>query len=158
MKGFKHYKLSELSEEWVNNFPKTIDSNGCWIPPNNSDQEGYVPIQVEGNYFRLHRLVVAIYHNLNYSDSLWDARHNKDCDRACFNPEHLQSGTHTDNMRDKIRDGTNHNLNKDKCSKCGCVYTMIKRKSGPRKGMFFRRCTRCANKQSAKSRRKNKQL
>jgi hypothetical protein len=141
MKGYKVYKLSQLNREWVNNFPKTINENNCWIPPNRPDDEGYVPIQVEKVYFRLHRLIVAIYHNLDYSDAKWDSRHNTGCSRACFNPDHLQPGTHTDNMRDRKRDGTSNY--KEVCPECGGPYTTRITKTGWSKGKIVRICNTC---------------
>lgn len=128
-----------------------INDNKCWIPNFKSrDKDGYVRIRLGKNIVYLHRASISAFNKIDYSDYTWESRHHKGCDKACFNPEHLSYGSHKDNMQDKISHGMNHNLNKDKCSKCGGCYINIIRKTGIRKGMKFRRCQTCANRKRRK--------
>ena len=100
------FKLSEINKEWINKYIKTTNINGCWIPKLKPTPDGYVSISIEGNIYRLHRLVICIYYNLEYHDKSWESRHNKNCSRSCFNPEHLKPGTISDNVKDSVEHGT----------------------------------------------------
>lgn len=139
----RYVKFSELTKEWVDSIPRVINENGCHIPINKPTGAGYVPIQIEGNSYLLHRLVISLYYNLNYHDQSWTARHNTGCDTKCIFHEHLKSGTISDNMKDRIRDGNHHNSNKKVCPKCGSEYTVEVQKTGWQKGKIFRRCITC---------------
>lgn len=114
---FKHRnrKFSELTKEWVNSVPKTINNNGCWIPTLTPTSDGYITISIESKPCRLHRLVVCIYYNLNYYDKSFESRHSKLCDRACFNPEHLKPGSISDNCLDAVEHGTHHETRRSVC-------------------------------------------
>lgn len=142
MRGYKHYKLAHLNLEWIENLPKTINENGCWISTRRAEQDGYVSICIEGNRFYLHRLIMCIVKNLKYNDS-WVARHGYKCNRACFNQEHLQIGTMKDNAIDSVIHGTNKETRKSVCPKCGSKYESRKVKSGWSKGKIVRTCRTC---------------
>lgn len=141
----RYIKFSELTKEWLDSIPKTINANGCWIPINKPTGAGYVPIQIEGVSYLIHRLVVSAYYNLEYDDHSWDTRHNNGCDTRCFFHDHLKPGTVSDNMKDRIRDGTNFNSNKEICPKCGGIYTIKVQKTGWDRGRISRRCKACDN-------------
>ena len=141
-----HIKLSEFSIKWINNLPKIINNNGCWIPTRWAPlPNGYVHIQVEKISFLLHRLVVSIYCNLDYHSLEWDTRHNKECSHACFNPEHLKPGTASDNIKDSVEHGTQKEARKKCCPKCKGEYKTRIIKSGYQKGQIKRYCPSCSN-------------
>jgi hypothetical protein len=143
--------LSKIwSIEYVLLIPKTINSNGCWIPPYAGfwrDKDGYVVFSLRGKQYRLHRVAMSAKYEVDYFDKSNLPRHLNGCSTDCFNPDHILIGTHKDNMQDRIVHGNNPQLNKEFCHKCGGEYKIIIRQSGPRKGMQFRRCQKCANKQ-----------
>lgn len=138
------------SMEYVKSIKKTIDPNGCWIPTfikMSRDKDGYAKFYFRGRDYRLHRVVMSAKYQVNYSDHTNLPRHSIGCQKSCFNPDHIMIGSQRDNMLDKISHGNNHNVNKSYCNICGGEYTVIIRKSGPRKGMKFRRCKACAKRQ-----------
>jgi hypothetical protein len=113
----KRIMFSGVNKNWINNYPKYINENGCWIPTEHrAGTQGYVTIKIYYAEYKLHRLVVAVYYNLDYHDQSWDARHGKNCDKACFNPEHLQPGTISDNQRDSVEHGTHWEAKKTHCA------------------------------------------
>jgi len=140
-----------FTKEWVESIPKLINDNGCWIPQiYYRGKDGYAKVSFGKKTLMLHRVVICTYLNLSYYND-FESRHNNNCSKDCFNPNHLSIGTHTDNMRDKIRDGTHHNINKKVCPKCNRPYSSkIIRRSGPRKGQIFRKCNYCANEKRRK--------
>lgn len=145
LKYGSHIKLSNINKEWIDNLSKTINENGCWIPNRWSPlSSGYIPVQIEKIVFLLHRLSLCVYNNLNYNDD-FETRHNTGCDKACFNPEHLKSGTVLDNMQDRTKDGTHYETRKKVCSKCGGEYKTRIIKSGYQKGETKRYCPICSN-------------
>src|SRR5882672_31668 len=99
--------------DWINSIPKTIDENGCWIPIEwkPSDYRGYIRISINNKLIHLHRLSMCIHHNLDYLDYKIETRHGENCDKSCFNYEHLTPGSASDNERDKIHSNI--------CPKCG---------------------------------------
>lgn len=134
----------EFTKEYILSIPKTINKNGCWIPDNiKVNSNGYCRVTSNYQQYFLHRLVLSIYHNLDYFNQSWDARHGNKCDRACFSYEHLQSGTSSDNSKDTILYGNNLNANKEICPKCGCKYRIMTIESGWNKGRTFRVCDAC---------------
>lgn len=66
---------------------------------------GYGHVRYNGKTVRENRLVYALTHGLTLDDiSGVIIRHT--CDNpACINPDHLEPGTHTDNMRDMMQRG-----------------------------------------------------
>lgn len=140
---FTFRKFSDINKEWINTYPKTINENGCWIPLKIPRRDGYIHIMIEGVAYYLHRLVISIYHNLNYRDLSWDARHSKGCDRACFFHEHLQPGTPGENARDNVKNKTNANSKKEKCPKCEGEYKTRVIQSGWGRGEIHRYCPTC---------------
>jgi hypothetical protein len=139
-------RLNELTKGAIESIPKITNDNGCWIPTEKSPSgNGYIQVTINGKYSLLHRIVICIYHNLNYDDK-WDSRHGPKCSKACFNPEHLKSGTASENEFDKVRDGGHHHANKTHCPSCGSEYRRRITKTGPNRGEIRRWCPMCNHK------------
>src|SRR5712664_129403 len=145
-----------INEEWINSIPKIVNSNGCWIPLKRSGSDGYVQIMIDLIQYRLHRLVVSIYYNLNYHDQSWDARHNESCDKACFWIEHLKFGTSSDNSKDAVLHGTHRQTQKEICPKCLGKYKTIKIKTGWHRGEIHRHCPTCRSTYNAELDKRNR--
>lgn len=142
--SFKRYnKLSDINRDWIDNYPKIINKNGCWIPNKKSGTGGYVSVEIEKLAFKLHRLSMCIYYNIDYNNQKVVARHGKECDNACFNPKHLKPGSNFDNEKDKIEYDRNFNLSKLVCSKCGGEYKTHIVKTGWSRGQTRRICPHC---------------
>lgn len=104
----KHHRAKDVTYD--------IDSNGCWNctshPP---DGWGYSIISINGKYQKLHRVVYEIEKEPILKGNV--VRHRCDNPR-CFNPEHLEQGTQSDNMHDMYnrnrvsRSGFNNSRNK----------------------------------------------
>lgn len=129
---------------WLESFPKTINDNGCWIPDRSTNDLGYVAIMIDGERYYLHRLAMCIKYGISYTNYKLETRHSKGCSRKCFNPEHLNYGSRRENALDAIEHGTNYNLAKKNCPKCGCPYRTIIRKSGDKAGTIERYCGYCS--------------
>ena len=84
-------------------FDKIDTSGDCWLWLGYKDKAGYGKIGDKLAHRVSYELAVE-----PIPDGLC-VRH-KCRSRACVNPEHLETGTHLENMRDKIRDGTSHRL------------------------------------------------
>ena len=78
--------------------------------------KGYGRVSFGGQTQRVHRLVYRLYHDLDESEMPPVIRHK--CDNpACYNIEHLEGGTHSDNEWDKVERGRHHNANKTHCAR-----------------------------------------
>lgn len=80
----------------------SLGRKGCWAYGGCGDGNRHpgIACEVDGarRFLYLHRLSFAFFHGIDPGDLL--VRHK--CDNArCFNPDHLELGTHADNMRDK---------------------------------------------------------
>lgn len=128
---------------------RNILPNGCWDWLAKKDF-GYARIKLNGKSYRVIRLICAIYHNLDLSDTKQLALHKLPCAwETCWNPEHLYVGTHLDNQEDRSRTVTHckygHDLNS-----FGYKHWNRKTKS------FMRGCRICRNENQKKYyRRKN---
>ncbi len=140
----RFYKLSELSIDFINNLPKVIDENGCWIPPNVPNSAGYVQIMIEYQKLFLHRISMCIHNNIDYYNYKYETRHNTGCDRKCFNPEHLKPGSCSDNIKDSVKDKTHKESRKTHCFRCGGPYKSVTNKHGAGKGKTQRYCPKCS--------------
>lgn len=139
----KRRLLSEITVEWINSIPKTINESGCWISEFKSGSNGYVRIAISGNYYMLHRLVMCLYYNIDYNDNKIETRHNTKCDKACFFHKHLRPGTSSDNRNDSVKDKTHVATRKTHCPKCGGEYKTRKIKTGWHRGEIQRECPVC---------------
>lgn len=91
-----------LRELWVNHNPCRSMTGGCWPWPKYLDAKGYGKIFFDDFKFSVHRL--SYEHYKGPIPEGMCVMHS--CDNpACFNPDHLSLGTHTDNMRDMVRKG-----------------------------------------------------
>lgn len=147
----------EFTKEWINNYPKTINSNGCWIPVNKPYNNGYVSVEFNYKRYLLHRLAICIFNNIDYDNKKIDTRHSKDCDRACFNPEHLKPGTKSQNAIDTVEHGKHYQINKTCCAKCGGELKIHINKTGWNRGLTHRFCPVCRDLRN-KARAKNKAI
>lgn len=119
----------EFTKEWINSIPKTINSNGCWIPANiPTTSHGYVRVAIHRKEFKLHRIVMCVFNQIEYNNMKIVSRHSKDCIRACFNPKHITCGSDSDNIRDSVLYGTHKETRKLVCPKCGSEYRKHKRR------------------------------
>lgn len=73
----------------------------CWLWLGYCDEKGYGRIKYQGKTIRVHRVSAIIHGIIKEEDEVTQANHKKECpNRNCWNPEHIYSGTHEDNMRD----------------------------------------------------------
>lgn len=64
------------------------------------DPNGYGRVYWEGGQVYVHRLAFKLHYGY------WPENTRHKCDNPpCFNPEHLEDGTHADNMRDMVERG-----------------------------------------------------
>jgi hypothetical protein len=77
-----------------------IDTNGCWNCTSHSpDSSGYPRIVFQGKRIPISRYIFQTTKDLIPEGM--EVRHK--CDNpACINPDHLETGTHADNMRDMV--------------------------------------------------------
>jgi hypothetical protein len=75
------------------------NENNCWICTSHSkDDFGHIPFRRNGYYYA-HRYIYAKYYGDITSEQI--VRHK--CDNpSCINVEHLEIGTHQDNVRDRV--------------------------------------------------------
>lgn len=115
--------LSEVSKEWIESIPKTVNDNGCWLPLNKPGSGGYVKIYLGRRDYKLHRLAMSVYYNIDYYAKDTVTRHAAGCDKACFFHSHLTPGSDSDNMQDEVLRGEHYNTAKENCPVCGGYYT-----------------------------------
>lgn len=85
-----------------------LNDNGCWVWKN-CKWKGYgnVGWKMENSkrsMIEVHRLYWLLCGGI-IPEGL-EMCHGHKCDKACFNPEHLTPATRSENMMDRIRDGT----------------------------------------------------
>lgn len=94
----------------------TTNHNGCWIPPNKPNKEGYVQV---GRRLVGRRLIVWL-HTLSYflhngfdgANEHSQVCHKEICNglRACFNPDHLYLGDAKSNALDRVAYGISYGV------------------------------------------------
>ena len=102
----------KFDDELIARMDAHIDKNGaggCWLSLYKPNKNGQSRIEIDGKSYKFGRVM------LFYSDQsktfefqnskIWEACH-KCTTKNCVNPEHLEWGTHPKNMKDKVRDGT----------------------------------------------------
>lgn len=77
-----------------------INDNGCWTVTSHApNSEGYCQIQTDGVKYYIHRLMYE--REFGAIESGMVIRHK--CDNSkCCNPEHLEVGTHEENVQDRV--------------------------------------------------------
>lgn len=116
---------------------RKITDDGCWIWTGLLDKDGYGILST--SYFKMsvHRIAAFIWLKDFTEDQ--QALHKITCPRKnCFNPDHLYSGTHQDNMNDIKTLKSHHNTKKTQCPK-GHEYTEENTYLDSRK----RKCKKC---------------
>jgi hypothetical protein len=86
---------------------KVNKTETCWLWTGPMNRYGYGMFKVQEKNVSAHRVSWLLAGNTIPEGNL--IRH-KCRNRHCVNPEHLETGTQTDNMRDKVRDGTTPNF------------------------------------------------
>jgi hypothetical protein len=83
---------------------KVEKTDECWLWNGVKDRYGYGRLNCERKRTSAHIFSFLLHGGTIPEDYV--VRH-KCRNRNCVNPDHLETGTHTENMRDKVRDGTN---------------------------------------------------
>ena len=85
-------------KERLNRYTLIDLTTGCWNWTGYKDRDGYGNINIGRLPHQAHRVAYAEFKGT--FDETLQVRHK--CDNpSCINPEHLELGTHKDNMRDK---------------------------------------------------------
>jgi HNH endonuclease len=84
------------------------DASGCWHWTGATDAKGYGSLLIDRQGVRAHRLAYMLFVG-DIPDGHLVCHH---CDEpSCVNPDHLFTGTNTDNMRDMVlKDRRSHTL------------------------------------------------
>jgi hypothetical protein len=81
-----------------------INENGCWVWKNATNEFGYGFTTWDGHRPTVHRLYWLL-SGRTIPEGL-EICHGHGCSKACYNPAHLRTDTHSANLLDKHRDGT----------------------------------------------------
>lgn len=94
-------------------------------------QDGYVRVNFQGKKWLLHRLAWVLRWGPVPEGLV--VRH-KCHNRACWNIEHLEIGTQSENILDSVRRGTHYKTRtkRDKASKYGIQSKTVPRKNSPK--------------------------
>ena len=92
-----------MDEATLARFMAKVDRTGeCWLWTGGKNRDGYGVMKMD-NMKLTHRLSFLYHHGEIPVDCV--VRH-KCRNRHCVNPDHLEVGTQSDNMKDRIRDET----------------------------------------------------
>ena len=95
-----------MDDKTYKRFLSKIDtSTECWLWTEKLNNAGYGYFNLKGKGIGAHRWSY-IYHHGPIENNL-EIRH-KCRNKHCVKPDHLESGTHKENMADRIRDGTSY--------------------------------------------------
>jgi len=83
---------------------KVEKTDECWLWNGVKNRGGYGILNYEGKSTLAHRFSFLLHGGIIPENHV--VRH-KCRNRNCVNPDHLETGTYTENNRDKVRDGTN---------------------------------------------------
>ena len=115
-------------------------SSGCWLWFGIVNKKGYGKFRLSGKFVGAHRAAYELFKG-EIPSGKW-VLHTCDVPN-CVNPEHLYTGTQSDNERDKVSRGRHHHVKKTHCPK-GHPYSghnLIL--EGPNKNK--RKCRECKN-------------
>ena len=94
-----------MDDSVVSRFEKYIDKTGeCWLWTGCCGTNGYGLFKLEGKMWICHRFSYFLANGELPAPPLL-VRH-KCKSKKCCNPEHLESGTPSENTNDRLRDGT----------------------------------------------------
>ena len=95
----------ELTEEQEKRFWERVDkTDSCWLWTGSTVQNGYGQVKINSKTHKTHRIAWFLAGNTIPEGHV--IRH-KCRSKNCLNPEHLETGTHAENVADRVRDGTN---------------------------------------------------
>lgn len=129
---------------------KTVYQGQCWIYRDNGEPGIYKQLGINGHHYRINRLSLFIFKNLDLVNGDIQANHIRECsNKDCWNPEHLYIGTQKDNVADILALGHHKEQKKICCSTCGSAYSV-----SPKTGDRY--CQVCKNRRRDIWRKKNK--
>jgi len=95
---------------------RKIADNGCWLFTG-SLSRGYGKIGYQGTLWRVHRLAVKLLKPNEFKEYL-QYNNTLTCpNKHCFNPDHVYSGTQSNNVQDSVKLGTHAFASKTHCNK-----------------------------------------
>lgn len=77
--------------------------DGCWLWPGYCNRDGYGVIKEVGQRYFVHRLSYERHHGVKLDEDVI-VRHKCDVPN-CIRPDHLETGTHLDNVADRVARG-----------------------------------------------------
>jgi len=84
-------------------FWEKVDKSGsCWIWTASTNGRGYGKFRISGKYATVHRISYEMHKGPIPAEMV--VMHSCD-NRLCVNPDHLNVGTHADNVKDKVTKG-----------------------------------------------------
>ena len=92
-----------MEEARLRFFKKVNKTDTCWLWTGCKDKAGYGWFGINHKNIRSHRFSWLLAGNIIPEGHL--IRH-KCLNKDCVNPVHLETGTQSDNMKDRVRDGT----------------------------------------------------
>jgi hypothetical protein len=100
----------EFDEKLMKRIWLHIDkTDTCWLSKYAIEKTGYSLIRINHINYRFHR-VMLFWNDQSQSSKFSEGKNWLAChtctNKHCVNPNHLYWGTQNDNMRDKIKDGT----------------------------------------------------
>lgn len=103
----KIHKLSEY-DKWKieRNIAKSAEPDGCWLWKGYIKRDGYGRIQLQGIFYRAHRLTYTMYVG-DIPEGMFILHSCRN--RHCVAPHHLRPGTVQENSVDMAKDGTHYN-------------------------------------------------
>ena len=111
----------ELTEEQKKRFWAKVDkTDSCWLWTGSILRNGYGQVCFNNKMYMSHRISWLLAGNTFPDGHV--IRH-KCRSRHCVNPEHLETGTHAENMADKVRDGTDNRG--EKCCNAKLTATQV---------------------------------
>ena len=106
MPGPRSFTEEKFAEKFWARVDTVSDSSGCWLWMGYCQASGHGQVRYKGKIQSVHRLSYVL-SGKTIPEGL-GINHSANCvgKANCVNPEHLTPGTHQDNMKDMIRDGT----------------------------------------------------